>query len=69
MPKDAPTSISIEAGGISLTVRFQIACLLWISASRALEMESESLLPPAPLIQGGEEELEHRSSIHSGVVT
>jgi len=58
MPKDAPTSINIEAGGISLTVRFQIACLWRISARRALEMKSESLLPFVPLMQGGEEELE-----------
>jgi len=58
MPKDAPTSISIEAGGISLTVRFQIASLWRIPARRALEMKSESLLPFVPLMQGGEEELE-----------
>lgn len=55
MPKDAPTSLSIEAGGVSLTVRFQIACLWRIPARRALEMKSESLLPFVPLMEGGKE--------------
>lgn len=58
MPKDAPTIINIDAGGISLTVRFRIIGLWQIPARRALELKSESLLPLVPLMQGGEEELE-----------
>jgi hypothetical protein len=57
-PKNAPTSISIDAGGIRLNARFQIACLWRIPARRALEMKSESLLPFVPLMEGGKEELE-----------
>jgi hypothetical protein len=58
MPKDAPSMIHIDAGGISLTVRFQITGLWQIPARRALDLKSESLLPFVPLMQGGEEELE-----------
>ena len=58
MPKDAPTMINIDAGGISLTVRFRIIGLWQIPARRALGLKSESLLPLVPLMQGGEEELE-----------
>ncbi len=57
MPQEVPTSITIEAGDVSLTVRFKVIGLWEIPTAKALALKSESLLPFIPLMKGGAEEL------------
>lgn len=56
MPANAPTEITVDAGGLVLTVRFHLVKLWELDAQQALAMNSESLLPFIPLMNGGREE-------------
>jgi predicted transposase YdaD len=57
MPDDAPTEMTIEAGGITLTVRYHLIRLWEIDAQEALAWKRENLLPFVPLMKGGRDEL------------
>lgn len=52
MPANAPTEITVDAGGLVLTVRFHLVKLWELDAQQALAMNSESLLPFIPLMNG-----------------
>jgi predicted transposase YdaD len=58
MPDDAPTSWTIRAGGLRLTVDYTVVRLWEVEAADALAVNSESLLPFVPLMRGSREELE-----------
>ncbi|MGH9835559.1 MAG: hypothetical protein ACRD9Y_21265, partial [Blastocatellia bacterium] len=58
MPEDAPTSATIQAGGVKITVEYTTVRLWELSADEALKLGRESLLPFVPLMKDGREELE-----------
>jgi predicted transposase YdaD len=57
MPPNAPESLAVDAGWLSVSARYRVVGLWQLSAADALAMGSESLLPFVPLMRGGEEEL------------
>lgn len=57
MPAAAPTTMTVEAGGLTLTVQYQLIKIWEIEAREALSWQRESLLPFVPLMKGGPEEL------------
>lgn len=58
MPHDAPTAMTIKAGVLTLTVEYKVIRLWELPATKALKSGRASLLPFAPLMKGGQEELE-----------
>ncbi len=67
-PPNIPTTMTLAAGGLTLTARFSILKLWEISAADALSWKEESLLPFIPLMKGGETELE-QSALALGQLT
>ncbi|MGH9839270.1 MAG: hypothetical protein ACREEM_10845 [Blastocatellia bacterium] len=57
MPADAPTSVTIEAGGVTITVTYWLIRLWEIEARDALTWKRENLLPFVPLMKGGQDDL------------
>lgn len=58
MPAQAPTTITIQAGGLTLMLDFTIVKLWELPAAEALAWGNENLLPFVPLMAGGRAELE-----------
>lgn len=53
MPADAPTSATVSAGGVKITVEYTIVRLWELNAEAALQLGRDSLLPFVPLMKGG----------------
>jgi predicted transposase YdaD len=58
MPDDAPTEMTVEAGGLTLTVKYTVVRIWELPATEALKSGRASILPFVPLMKGGMEELE-----------
>lgn len=56
MPADAPSEITIDADGLTLTAQFQLVRLWEFDAQQALAINSESLLPFIPLMKGARDD-------------
>ena len=67
MPADVLTEFTVEAGGLTLTAKFQVIKLWEVDAQWALAMNSDSLLPFVSLMKGGEAEFAEGSKILSQV--
>ncbi len=57
LPEDVATTVTVEAGGLRITVSFTLVRLWQISAADVLATGRENLLPFIPLMAGGETEL------------
>ncbi|HMV81759.1 MAG TPA: hypothetical protein PLD20_09705 [Blastocatellia bacterium] len=55
MPADTPSEMTIDADGLVLTARFHLIKFWELDARQALAMNSESLLPFIPLMNGKKE--------------
>jgi hypothetical protein len=58
MPDDALLTMTVEAGGLTLTVKYQVVRLWELLAAEALKTGRASILPFVPLIKSGQAELE-----------
>jgi predicted transposase YdaD len=58
MPDDAPTTMTVEAGGLTLTVKYTVVRIWELPAAEALKSGRASILPFVPLMKGGQAELE-----------
>lgn len=56
MPADAPSEMTVDADGLVLIVRFHLIKFWELDARRALAMNSESLIPFIPLMDGKKED-------------
>lgn len=58
LPRDAPESMSVRAGSLSVTVHYHLVRLWEIEAQSLLALNRDQLLPFVPLMKGGLKELE-----------
>lgn len=57
MPADAPTEMTIVAGGMKITATYHLIKLWEMDAKEALAWRRENLLPFVPLMKGGQDTL------------
>ncbi len=58
LPAEAPDSLNVRAGSISVSIEYHLVRLWEMDAAMALAMQRDQLLPFVPLMDGGLSELE-----------